>query len=136
MKTMTLGNLSESSKLQLIRYLLVGIFGNFIGYLAYLLLTYLGIAPKIAMTVLYLCTAIVSFFGNSRLTFSYIGNKTRSVIRYLISYALGYLMNLAILTVGVDQLGYSHEAVQAIAIVAVAIFLFLILKFYVFKMSQ
>jgi putative flippase GtrA len=125
--------MSEFSRLQLICYALIGIASNLAGYVAYLLLTYVGIFPKVAMTALYCCSSIISFFGNSRLTFAHAGNKNRAFIRYLVTYAAGYLMNLVILTIGVDQLGYSHQIVQAFAIASVAAFLFACLKYYVFE---
>jgi len=120
-------------KKQLIKYLLVGVASNAAGYCTYLLLTHLLLPPKIAMTLLYTLTAAVSFFGNKNITFSHEGNLFGAGFRYLLAQALGYLMNLVILMVFVDQFGYNHRVVQAIAIVVVAFYLFFSLKLFVFR---
>ena len=122
----------KSSVKQIYHYALVGIASNFAGYMVYLLGTYLGGTPKITMTVLYGVGTAIGFFGNRRLTFAHKGSLLGSGFRYLIAYLLGYLMNLAILIVFVDKLGYAHQWVQAMAVFVVAAFLFLALKFFVF----
>ena len=44
----------------------------------------------------------------------------------------GYLLNFVILLTFVDRLGYTHQWVQAAAIIIVAGFLFITFKYYVF----
>lgn len=122
----------RSVMLQLFRYALVGGASNLLAYLIYLLATSLGTAPKTAMTLLYVAGATIGFFGNKNLTFSHRGNFTGSGIRYLIVHAAGYSMNLSFLSIFVDRLGYPHQLVQAVAILVVAIFLFVAFKFFVF----
>ncbi|MFA7239950.1 MAG: GtrA family protein [Sulfuricellaceae bacterium] len=119
--------------LQLVRYGLVGVASNLAIYSIYLLVTYLGVEPKKAMTLLYIVGAFIGFFGNKRWTFSHNGNFNQSVVRYAISHLLGYLLNFFILFTFVDRLGYAHQVVQAVAIIIVAGFLFVLLKFYVFS---
>lgn len=114
-------------------YIVVGIASNALGYLVYLLITHLGLAPKLAMTILYGVCATAAFFGNQRLTFSYEGGMIKSGIRYLIAHSAGYLLNLAILVIFVDKLQYPHQLIQAIAIIVVAIYLFVSLKLFVFR---
>jgi len=57
-------------------------------------------------------------------------------VRYVIAHCIGYLLNLSILIVFVDKLGYAHQWVQAIAIFVVAAFLFLAFKVFVFPVSR
>lgn len=123
---------NRSSFFQLFRYALVGLLSNLAGYLAYLLFTSLGSPPKTTMTLLYGVGAAIGFLGNRNLTFSYKGDLLGSGIRYLIVHAFGYFMNLFILFMFVDELGYPHQLVQAIAIFVVAAFLFISFKFFVF----
>lgn len=123
---------NRSSVSQLFRYAIVGIANNATGYMVYLLITYLGATPKISMTLLYAVGATVGFWGNRKLTFAHQGSVLGAGVRYLIAHCFGYLINLAILLVLVDQLGYAHQWVQAIAIFVVAAFLFLAFKFFVF----
>jgi putative flippase GtrA len=117
---------------QLARYAVVGIATNLAGYLAYLLITWLGVGPKVAMTCLYLVGASASFLGNRRWTFSHRGHIGRNAVRFALAHGLGYLLNLAILVVFVDHLGLPHQLVQVAAIFAVALFLFALFRLFVF----
>jgi len=126
---------SRKSLVQLFHYGLIGLSSNLIGYLIYLLITYLGGTPKATMTVLYGVGALIGFFGNKKLTFTHDGNMTSSIFRYFIAHVIGYLLNFSILFLMVDMLGYAHQIVQVIAIFSVAIVLFVLFKFYVFSES-
>lgn len=53
-------------------------------------------------------------------------------MRYLISQFLGYLLNLLILIMFVDWIGFPHEYVQMFAVITVAVCLFVLLRFFVF----
>ena len=117
---------------QLFKYAVVGMMSNFLGYVAYIVATYLGATPKITMTFLYGMSAAIGFFGNRSLTFRDKGKLLGTGVRYIAAHCLGYVINLAILVIMVDRLGYPHQWVQAAAIFVVAAFLFLAFKFFVF----
>lgn len=123
---------SRRSVAQLVRYAVVGIASNSAGYLLYLLLTHLGATPKITMTLLYGAGAALGFWGNRSLTFSHKGSLFGSGVRYFLAHSFGYFINLSILAIFVDKLGYAHQLVQVAAIFVVAAFLFLAFKFFVF----
>lgn len=118
--------------LQLIRYSLVGVASNATIYLVYLLITYLGVEPKTAMTFVYIIGASIGFIGNRKWTFAHRGNSSSAALRYVLAHLLGYLLNLFILVTFVDRLGYAHQWVQAAAIIIVAGFLFIVFKYFVF----
>ena len=117
---------------QFIRYAIVGIVSNIIGFLLYLVLTAAGMDYKLAMTILYGVGVAQTFLFNKRWSFSYQGMAHAAFVRYIVAYALGYLLNLTVLLIFVDQFLLPHQAVQAVAIVLVAISLFLMHKFWVF----
>lgn len=126
----------QNSVMQFIRYGLVGIAHNLSGYLVYLLITYWGVEPKIAMTVLYAVGATIGFILNRKWTFAHKGAVLGSGARYVTAHIFGYLINLLILFTFVDKLGYPHQRVQAAAIFAVAGFLFITFKFFVFPKND
>jgi putative flippase GtrA len=126
----------QKSAMQLFRYGLVGIISNSIGFIIYLLLTHFGTTPKITMSFLYLVGVAMSYLGNRKWTFGHKGSQLGAGIRYVMAHFFGYFINLIILILFVDKLGYAHQWVQAIAIFIVAAYLFLAFKFYVFKSSQ
>lgn len=128
--------LTEKGVLQLIRYGLVGVASNLAIYCIYLIITYLGVEPKTAMTFLYIIGASIGFIGHRQWTFSHRGNYFHSAIRYTVAHIGGYLINFLILLFFVDKLGYTHQAVQAAAIFVVAGFLFMVFKYYVFKVKN
>jgi putative flippase GtrA len=119
--------------MQLLKYGIVGVASNAIGYLIYLGITYLGVAPLIAMTALYSVGAFVGFVGNRRLTFSHSGNALASGVRYVLAHIVGYFLNLSMLLIFVHHLGFPHQLVQAVAILVVAAFLFIAFKTFVFR---
>lgn len=117
---------------QIFRYGLMGLTINLAGYLVYLLVTFLGATPKITMSLLYVAGAAAGYWGNRQLTFMHRGSMLASGTRYLLAHGMGYLINLTILMVFVDRLGFAHQWVQAVAIFIVAGYLFLAFKFFVF----
>lgn len=128
-------DVSRSVK-QLIRYGLVGFASNLFGYAVYLFITYLGVDPKVTVTLLYPVGVAIGFLGNQKWAFGYKGNWLKSGVRYAIAHVFGYLINLFILLIFVDRLGYSHQWVQAVAIVVVAGFLFLVFRYFVFPKTE
>ena len=117
---------------QLFRYGLVGVVSNLTIYFVYLLITYLGVEPKIAMTLVYILGASIGFIGHRKWSFSHHGDATSAAVRYIAAHLSGYLLNFLILTIFVDRLGYAHQVVQAVAIITVAGFLFIVFKYFVF----
>jgi putative flippase GtrA len=117
---------------QLLSYALIGVLTNVLGYALYIGLTKIWGAPKLTMTLLYFVGATIGFLANRSFTFGHDGHIGAAGVRYLLVQFFGYLINLALLLLFVDWLGFSHQIVQAIAIVLVAIFLFILLRIFVF----
>lgn len=116
----------------LVRYALVGVFSNACGYCLYLGVTWLGVPPLVAMSLLYFVGATIGFLSNRKWAFSHRGKVMPSLVRYGITHALGYGLNFLLLHVFVNRLGYPHQLVQGIAILVVAGFLFIMFRFFVF----
>ena len=102
-----------------------------VGRLRYLLLTFLGLTPKLTMTLLYFIGALAGFWRNRNLISRHQGSALGSGVHYLVAHGLRYLINFLILVVFVDQVGFTHQYVQAIAILVVAGYLFVAFKFFV-----
>ena len=117
---------------QLICYGLLGVVNNLTIYIVYLLITYLGVEPKAAMTLVYIIGASIRFVGNRKWTFAHRGDSTSAALRYVPAHLFGYLLSFLILFTFVDRLGYAHQWVQAVAIIIVAGFLFIVFKYFVF----
>ncbi len=121
---------------QLIRYGVVGVLNNTLGYLVYLFVTYLGLDPKITITILYPLAAIMAYFSHMKYSFAYQGRRVSSLLRYILAYAMSYGLNLMMLSILCDKFQMPHQLVQAIAIPCVAVILFLLLRYFVFSSSE
>lgn len=122
--------------LPILRYAVVGVASNAIGYSAYLALTWLGVPFKLAMSFLYALAICISFLSNRNWVFKYRGDLPRAVWRFGLAHAAGYLFNLGLLVFFVDKLGYPHEWVQAATIFVVGAFLFVVFRLFVFRQYQ
>ncbi|MDH4872495.1 GtrA family protein [Pseudomonas sp. BN515] len=119
-----------------IRYAVVGLLSNLSGYSVYLLITWLGTSPKIAMSLLYIIGASLGFLGNRRWAFGHTGSVPASLLRYGLAHVLGYGLNFMMLDIFSSQLGYPHQAVQAVSVLIVAVFLFLMFRLFVFPQGH
>lgn len=117
---------------QFVRYATVGLVSNAIGYLAYLALTAIVMAPTSAMTLIYGVGVAQSFWFNKRWSFRHDGTHGPAFVRYCAAYGLGYVVNLAALVVLVGHRRYPHQLVQGTTMILLAMMLFALQKFWVF----
>ena len=121
--------------MQVIRYGVVGVINNTWGYLIYLLVTWLGLEPKLAITLLYPIGAVTAYFGHAKYSFAYRGKAVSGIWRFVIAQLTGYTVNVVTLHVFSDLLGFPHQLVQAASIFIVAGVLFVLFRYYVFRKS-
>ena len=119
--------------LQLSRYVVVGLASNSIGYLLYILLTYIGMGHKSAMSLLYAVGVAQTFYFNRSWTFGHNGVVSHTLLRYIAAYAFGYTLNLVALMLLVDRWGWPHLWVQGMMIFLLAGMLFLLQRYWVFR---
>ena len=118
---------------RVVRFGVVGLASNTIGYLAYLALTSAGTPPKLTMTALYATASGLAFFGNRRFTFGDGGRVGPAAIRFAAVAFAGWGLNLALLVAFVDGMGQPHWLVQGVAILIVAAFLYVMQRRFVFR---
>lgn len=114
-------------------FVLVGLSINASLYAAYLLLTHTLLDSSAAMTVTYCSGVVVGFLLNRRFTFGFEGERAAAFLRYVGAYLLGYVFNLAGLWLLADRCRIPHEIVQGWMILAVAVLMFLLQKYWVFR---
>ena len=118
---------------QFARYVVVGLSSNATMYALYVLLTLTVLGPKIAMTVTYAMGVLIAFLANRNWTFRHQKVDDSPLVRFLSAYGLGYVINYCALFLFVDVLGLPHLYVQAAMIVFLAIMLFALQKYWVFR---
>lgn len=121
---------------QVVRFGVVGLVANGVGFLLYLALTHLGLSPQATVAILYPVGALLGYFGNKQLTFRHRGEWWSSGWRYLLVHSLGMLINLAMLSYFVKVAGFAHQWVQLAAILVVALYVFLAMRWFVFPSRQ
>jgi len=114
------------------RFAAVGLVSNLCLYGAYLFLTDLGVAPKIAMSALYAVGMTGTYVLNGLWSFGRARLSSQTFTKYLLAHGTGFTFNLGLLWFLVDLMQWQHQLVQALAIVLVAILLFILNRFWVF----
>jgi putative flippase GtrA len=120
---------------QVTRYGVVGLLNNLLGYLIYLVITWLWLDPKLAITLLYPIGATTAYFGHAKYSFAYQGKASHGVLRYIAAHLAGYTINVLVLFVFTDKLGLPHQGVQIFAIGVVGGVLFLLFRYWVFPVG-
>ena len=117
---------------QLIKYGVVGVSANLMGYFLFLAITHFGMPHKLAMTALYCVGVAISYLGNKSWTFEHKNNYRSTPLKFMLAHSIGYCINLSMLFVGVDYMEYPYQLVQFVAIFVVAAYLFVMFKLFVF----
>ena len=91
---------------QLVRYGVIGVAVNLLLFVAYLALTRLGMGHKTGMTLVYVCGVLMTFVYNRNWTFRHRGQPSAALVRYMLAYAAGFILNLALLWALVDRAGF------------------------------
>lgn len=120
---------------KIIRYSIVGVLSNLLGYLVYLLITFFWLEPKVAISFFYPIGATIAYFNHSKYSFSYRGKHSISILKYALVYFMGYVVNFMMLYFFSDYLKFPHQAVQMLAIFVVGGLLFVVLNYAVFPSS-
>jgi putative flippase GtrA len=118
---------------QFAKYIAVGGMSNGLAYGLYIIITFSGVSPIIAMSIVYVFASVIAFTANKGWTFQSNTNINKIIIRYLMSQVLGYGTNLILLYWLHYVLGVPHQTAQLLGIGIVAVVLFLISRYYVFS---
>lgn len=118
---------------QFIRYVAVGGITNVSGYLLYLLVTSFGVSPILTISIFYPLYVGIAFYLHKKVSFGHQGQVAASALRYLATYVGCYFLNVAMLAFFSGYLGIAHWLVQAGAVVSIALLLFVVQKYWVFR---
>ena len=118
---------------QLFRYGLSGATINLALYGVYVLLTLVGMAPIAASTLVFVMGVPISLHVHGAVTFRNRPSSRRAVLLFWAAYILAYFVQIGGLSLMHFGLGIPHRIAQLIAMVLVAIVLFVIQKRLVFK---
>ena len=118
--------------IQLFRYGVVGLVSNSFAYVAYLLITWIGVAPEATAAGLYLVGASSSYLGNFKWTFGSRSSHASALPKFVAAHILGFSVQLVLISYLYQKIGLSHQLAQLVSVGCVALILFLSFKFYVY----
>ena len=105
-------------------------------YLGYLGATALAISPVWSISLIYPVAVGVSYFLNRRFTFQSSRGHRESTWRFLLAHTSGYLLNVGRLFVFTHFTLIDHRVAEALVIVTVGMFLFVVLRVFVFPIDD
>ena len=118
---------------QLTRFGFLGVAINLALYALYIVLTELTVAPVAAATICFVVGIPISLGIHRRFTFRAGAVAATRRVLFASGYLLGYLVQISGLYLLYRIAGLPHQAAQMIAMVAVALLLFMFQKFLVFR---
>lgn len=121
-----------SLQVQSLRFLTVGLVSNAVLYLFYVVLTWIGLSPFLAVGIVFVFGVMQTFVFNRRWTFSQQHSGSMQLPRYLIVYIIAFLVNILCIYIFVNLMAYPHQWVQAVAIPVLGVFLFIGQRYWVF----
>lgn len=114
---------------QIMRYYQAGVLNLGFGYLLYALFVYLGMNPFLAQAVAHVCGTGFNYVTYSRHVFR---DSAPAKTRFLASYAVNYLLGVAILA-GLRLVIESPYIAGGLTALLVSVINFIMLKFLVFS---
>ena len=119
---------------QLVKFGLIGICINLLGYLIYIFIAnVITINPPISAILAGMIVAPIGFQLNKNYIFKNTIGRISLVFRYYLLYIFTILMNAINIWIFSTIIGFSHEIVAGISIIILAFTSFLIQKFCIFN---
>lgn len=113
------------------RYSLSGALNTVAGFATIFGLTALGYQPYVANAAGYLVGLVLGFFVSRRFVFRHEGKMSSQGVRYLLAFALCFVVNLLVLRFAL-QAGVHEMLAQALSTSVYIVVMFLALRFFVF----
>jgi putative flippase GtrA len=118
---------------QVLRWIAVGVSLNAALYGVYLLLSRALMGSVAAMTLTYAIGVLLGFTLNRSIIFRFVGDNGAALVRYCLAYAAGYVIDFGALRLLSGGLGIPHEIVQGAMVALLAIGLFALQRYWVFR---
>jgi len=121
---------------QLVRYGIVGMLVNGGAWLAFVAMVGMGLHHQVAAALMFALAVLVSYGLNRVWTFGFQGDLGRTFGSYLVVYFVAWILDVMVLWIGVDVMGWSHALVQGGAILGIAGLIFLGQRYWVFRQEN
>ena len=123
----------EAHHIRFTRYLLVGASANAIVLAVYWSLSLgVGLLPELSLTLASAFGLVLAYTANRIWSFNYRGDGAGSLVRYAVTCFTSYCIQLFVLRLGTDLLGYPHQWVVVFGVVLAIPVSYVLLAFFVF----
>lgn len=120
--------------MQIIKYIISGLINTAIGYCTFLFFfKQLDFKAEYANTIGYAVALIAAFFLNKVFVFSNTTFRSGMILRFIIAFVIAFLMNQAVLLIGIHLVNLKAEIAQIFAMCAYTIIFYILNKKYVFN---
>jgi putative flippase GtrA len=120
-----------------LKFVVVGIANTLIGLLAiYFCKWLLGFGDALANICGYMIGLAVSFLLNRGWTFRHSGAVLPALVRFVVIFALAYLLNLATVLIAIHSFGVNSYLAQAIGIAPYTVFFYLGSRYFAFRAAS
>ena len=123
---------SHATRLEFIRFSLLGLKANGLYFLLYALITMAGLDPRAAVVAVFAFGAAYSFWLNKLLVFKNAGSFWNQFSQYVVIYATVCVLNVAALHLAISQLAMNHLVAQGTLVCLFALALFFAQKYIIF----
>lgn len=120
--------------IQLAKYIVVGVANTLLGYAIIFACMYLlGLSAEISNVIGYALGLVISYVMHRNFTFNSTQRRTTEVVRFVVVFAVAYLLNLGTLMLLIHHLQVHEAVAQVVAGVVYVGASFVMQKFYVFR---
>lgn len=123
---------------QTIRYLLVGGYNTVVFYFLYVLFVlYFGEqTAQVSLFAAFVVSSFNSFFTQRTFVFLSEGDYKKEYLKCLFSWAIGYVLNAALLWVFIQIIGLNVYLSEFVVLVIVTCLTYFLLKYFAFKKEK
>lgn len=120
----------------MVRYAGSGSLNTLSGFAVIFLLMWLGVSPFWANVAGYAVGFVLGFMLTKRFVFRSNGHFVTESVRYLIAFALAFLVNLLVLQLSLNALALHAIAAQLVAALSYTSLMYFLLRAYVFGVAN
>lgn len=114
------------------RYAMSGLANTAVGVSVIYALMWQGVGPYVANVAGYAAGLLFAYFNSRSYVFRFSGSHRAGILRYLAAFCLCYGLNMAVLALALQVLGWPAWLAQGAGIVTHAALMFLLSRYFVF----
>jgi putative flippase GtrA len=120
---------------RIVRFLATGVLNTAFGYAVYAVLLWMGLPYAAALLLATIVGVVFNFFSYGKLVFQGETGK-RTFVRFVIAYLAIYALNVGLLHLGTQGLGWNAYVAQAACMVPIVVVSWMLMNRWVFGRQE